>query len=331
MNRRTMVTGGIGAFVLAAAGTGLAVGLPTGAPQATASTGSAKTAKIVKQNLSDTSSKNGTLGFGGTTKITNKINGTITWVPDTGATIQRGETLYKVDDQPIVLMYGTLPFYRPISAGTTGNDVKQLYANLKALGFSSIKAWQKKLGLTQTGVVEPGRVVCAPAAIRVDTLAHNVGDYAMGEVLSYTGTKRVITCTLDSNDSRLTKVKNVKVTLPDGTIVDGAIDSAKSVVQSSQGGDPTTRIEVVISLGDTKLDFDQAAVKVAFTSSTRANVLTVPVAALLALKEGGYGVELVSANGSRQIVAVHTGLFAGGRVEISGEGISEGLTVGMPS
>jgi hypothetical protein len=181
-------------------------------------------------------------------------------------------------------------------------------------------------------VVEPGRVVYAASAIRVDTLSLNVGDDAHGDVLSYTGTKRVITCTLDVNDSRLAKVDTmVKVTLPDNKTVDGTIESAKSIIQSSQGGDPTTRIEVVIGLGDTKVDFDQASVKVAFTSSTRPNVLTVPVAALLALKEGGYGVEVVAANGTRQVVAVHTGLFASGRVEISGDGISEGLTVGMPS
>jgi hypothetical protein len=103
------------------------------------------------------------------------------------------------------------------------------------------------------------------------------------------------------------------------------------VIQNSGGGDPTTRIVVVIGLGENKVDFDQASVKVAFTSSTRANVLTVPVAALLALKEGGYGVEVVADNGVRHIVAVHTGLFAGGRVEVSGEGISDGTTVGMPS
>jgi hypothetical protein len=336
MNRRTMLTGGIGAAVLAAAATGLAVGLPTGAPQATAGTKPQKTAKITKQNLADTSSKNGTLGFGSATKISNKINGTITWVPDTAATIERGQTLYKVDDLPVVLMYGALPFYRRLSAGMTGNDVKQFTDNLKALGYSgftssNIKRWQKKLGLSQTGVVEPGRVVYAPDAIRVDTLSLAIGDEAHGDVLSYTGTKRVVTCTLDVNDSRLTKVKTVKVTLPDGKVVDGAIESAKSLVQNSQSGEPTTRIEVVISLGDAKVDFDQASVKVAFTASIRPNVLTAPVAALLALKEGGYGVELVAGDGTRQVVAVQTGLFAGGRVEISGEGIGEGLTVGMPS
>ena len=51
----------------------------------------------------------------------------------------------------------------------------------------------------------------------------------------------------------------------------------------------------------------------------RENVLTVPVAALLALAEGGYGVEVVDGDASR-LVAVETGLFADGRVEVTGDG-----------
>jgi hypothetical protein len=58
-------------------------------------------------------------------------------------------------------------------------------------------------------------------------------------------------------------------------------------------------------------------------------VLTVPAAAPLALAEGGYGVQVVDGDRTR-IVAVQTGLFAGGRVEVTGDGLTEGLTVGMP-
>jgi hypothetical protein len=71
-------------------------------------------------------------------------------------------------------------------------------------------------------------------------------------------------------------------------------------------------------------------VDVAFTASQRENVLTVPVAALLALAEGGYGLEVVEGSTSR-ITAVQTGLFADGQVEVTGQGLDEGTTVGMPS
>jgi multidrug efflux pump subunit AcrA (membrane-fusion protein) len=73
-----------------------------------------------------------------------------------------------------------------------------------------------------------------------------------------------------------------------------------------------------------------AAVTVAFTAGQRPNVLTVPVAALLALAEGGYGVQVVDGSTTR-IVAVETGLFADGKVEITGTGLQAGLKVAMPS
>jgi hypothetical protein len=72
---------------------------------------------------------------------------------------------------------------------------------------------------------------------------------------------------------------------------------------------------------------DQAPVKVGITSDSRKGVLTVPVNALLALAEGGYGVRLLDG----RIVAVTPGLFARGMVEISGEGIAEGVEVEVPT
>jgi hypothetical protein len=74
---------------------------------------------------------------------------------------------------------------------------------------------------------------------------------------------------------------------------------------------------------------DHTTVTVAFTATRRDDVLTVPVAALLALAEGGYGLELVDGSATR-VVAVETGLFAAGRVEVTGDGLAEGQRVGMP-
>jgi len=81
----------------------------------------------------------------------------------------------------------------------------------------------------------------------------------------------------------------------------------------------------------TKLgSLDSAPVSVTLVSDTRENVLTVPVAALVALAEGGYGVQVIEGSTTRY-VAVKTGMFAGGRVEISGDGIAEGTVVGLPT
>jgi multidrug efflux pump subunit AcrA (membrane-fusion protein) len=74
---------------------------------------------------------------------------------------------------------------------------------------------------------------------------------------------------------------------------------------------------------------DAAPVDVDFVSQERKGVLAVPVAALLALPEGDYGVQVVQGATTR-IVAVKTGMFAAGRVQVSGGGIAEGVAVGVP-
>jgi len=188
--------------------------------------------------------------------------------------------------------------------------------------------------------VELGRVVFAPGAVRVDSLDAAKGDaLAPGaKVLEYTGTAKAVIAELDTADQQLAKRgAEVGIELPDGSTVKGTITGLSTVIVPASGDqDAQTEVEVVIALKDERARkaataYDQAAVHVVFTSGIRENVLTVPVAALLALAEGGYGVEVVQGSTSTY-VPVTTGLFADGRVEISGGGtaIAEGTRVGMP-
>ena len=59
-------------------------------------------------------------------------------------------------------------------------------------------------------------------------------------------------------------------------------------------------------------------------------MLSVPVTALLA-GDDGYVVEVRPGDGGLRRVPVTTGFFAQGRVEVSGEGLSEGDEVVVPS
>ncbi|MBX6355576.1 MAG: HlyD family efflux transporter periplasmic adaptor subunit [Micromonosporaceae bacterium] len=308
------------------------------------------TAQVTRQTLVDSQTEDGKLGYGDPTSVPGRLAGTVTGLPATGTTVRRGQGLYHVDNTPVVLLYGTLPAYRSLSVGAEGDDVKQFEQNLRALGYTgftvddeytgatadAVKQWQEDLGLAETGTVELGRVVYAPGPVRVNTLTASVGSPAQPgqEVLTYTGTAQVVTVELDVSDQRLAR-KNaaVTVTLPDDRTTPGKITKVETVIKPAQGNEPaSTKIEVTVSLKDPKAaaGYDGATVDVAFTASQRKNVLTVPVAALLALAEGGYGVQVVEGDRTR-IVAVETGLFAGGRVEVSGDGLTEGMTVGMPS
>ncbi|GAB3842654.1 hypothetical protein GCM10027610_053790 [Dactylosporangium cerinum] len=260
--------------------------------------------------------------------------------------------MYRVDNGPIVVMYGDVVAYRPLGTGTRGPDVRQLEANLQALGYAgftvddlftastgtAVRRWQKDLGLTQTGAVEQGRVLFAAGPVRVDSVTASVDGSTGGgehEVLKYTGTTRLVTVRLDVADQRLArKGADVQIRLPDGKQVPGRIDRVYTVIQpaNTSDGPPETKVETLVVLNDPNAaaGVEAAVVNVVFTAAERKDVLTVPIAALVALAEGGYGVEVIE-GGTTRYVRVETGLFAGGRVEISGDGLTAGMTVGMPA
>jgi peptidoglycan hydrolase-like protein with peptidoglycan-binding domain len=306
------------------------------------------TAKVTRQTLVDTQTETGTLAYGGTRTVSAKLAGTLTALAATGSTVRRGDALYRVDDTPVVLLYGSLPAYRVLAPKTKGNDVKQFERNLWALGYrgftvdkeftadtaTAVRKWQGDLGLKKTGTVEPGRVVYAPGPLRVSSRKAAGGDDVRPgwPVLACTTRARVVTVELDLTDQQLArKGAKVSVKLPDGRSVTGRITGTQTVIDSSESKDnPETKVKVTIAIPEAVSGLDEASVDVGFTASRRPNVLTVPVGALLALSEGGYGVQAVDGSATR-IVAVETGLFADGQVEVSGAGLTEGMTVGVPS
>ncbi|MEU8205061.1 peptidoglycan-binding protein [Streptosporangium sp. NPDC049046] len=308
------------------------------------------TTTVQRQTLTDTRDADGELGYGPATTAVSRRPGTLTWLPDSGDQVTRGKPLYRVDNEPVVLMYGATPAYRDLRIGTKGADVRRLERNLRELGYtgftvddeytgataSAVMRWQDDRGLAETGVVELGQVVFAGGRIRVDSLQAEAGQpVAPGQkVLTYTGTTKVVTVRLQAEDRRMAKKgAKVSVTMPDGRKVAGMVTEVATIIEPGEGpnAEPQTRLEALVSLDRQKAaaGLDQAAVDVTFTASRREDVLTVPISALVALREGGFGVEVVEGARSRYLT-VKTGLFSGGRVEISGDGLDEGMTVGMP-
>jgi hypothetical protein len=70
-------------------------------------------------------------------------------------------------------------------------------------------------------------------------------------------------------------------------------------------------------------------VTVRVTTRAATDVLAVPVDSLLALSEGGYAVERRTTSGT-ELVAVVTGAFASGWVEVTGD-LAEGDEVVVPA
>lgn len=347
---RAIVIAAVVLVVAAAAGVAaFGVDFSGGTPAATVPLPPA-TAKVTRMTLTQTEKVDGTLGYGDPHPVALHGTGTVTGLPAAGSIVDRGQAVLRRDDLPVPLLLGSLPLYRVLRSGVSGADVKELEENLAALGYKgftvdedftasttdAVKHWQSDLGLKQTGAVDPTQAVVATGPIRVSDVKANVGDPATGVILTYTGTTREVDIPLDVAKQNLVKVGiAATVTLPDNSTVDGKVTAIGTVAKSAGGtgtGQSTTIIDVTVSVADqAKLGtLDAAPVTVTLVSDTHPNVLTVPIAALLALAEGGYGVQVV--DGQRvSYVAVTTGLFANGRVEISGTGITEGLIVGVPA
>jgi peptidoglycan hydrolase-like protein with peptidoglycan-binding domain len=346
--RRAAVIGGpvllcVVAVAAAAIGTGRLGGSP--AAGTTTAPPPPAIATVTRTTLTQTEQVNGTLGYGTAHQVRPDGSGTITWLPAVRMMIGRGQPVYKMDNHSIPLFYGGLPFYRQLSYGDTGADVTELERNLAALGYtgftvddeytaataSAVSAWQHDLGVTQTGTFDPGSVVLAPGQVRVASLDAQLGDHASGPVLSWTGTTRTVQINLDASLQQLVKRgTTATVRLPSGATLHGTVTGIGSVI-TAQGNQPAT-IGVTLAVREQSAlgTLDQAPVTVNLISATARNVLTVPVAALVALAEGGYGVQVVTGS-STHYVPVRLGMFANGRVEISGPGLSAGTRVGVAS
>ncbi|MFI0538668.1 hypothetical protein ACH3VS_07255 [Streptomyces sp. WSLK1-3] len=327
---------------------------------------SLQTTLVQRADLSDSTTLSGTLGYGTATTVKGAGKGLITRLPASGSTVTRGKPLYWVDDQPVALLVGDTPVFRTldsaaVKAGVSGTDVTVLADNLQALGYDigprsttprsttgaqqsggtrltqslldALKRWQRDTGREPTGELAVGDVVVLPGAVRVNATKAQPGDPVAEDILTVTSLHKSVTVTVGAADAALIHKKDkVSLTLPDTTRATGTVTAVGTTVQGGQGdGDdasgtsapPSLQVTVVPQDTASIRKLDAGSVQVTFTTRTRHNVLTVPVGALLALQEGGYALQRPDGH----LVAVKTGLFAKGQVEISGSGVEEGQTV----
>jgi peptidoglycan hydrolase-like protein with peptidoglycan-binding domain len=223
-----------------------------------------------------------------------------------------------------------------IARSSDDSDVGQIAENLAALGYDgpladAVRAWQRDAGLAVTGVVGPDHLVVVPGPVHIAAHSAGVGETVIassqdgGAILDYSSIEKLVTVALNVSDQGLAAIgRAATITLPDDTRVAGSISKLGSVVTNGT-------IDVTITIADQQAldDLEVAPVDVEMVSESREDVLSVPIAALLATPSDGFAVEIVGGT-TRTLVPVDTGLFAAGRVEISGDGIAEGQRVGVP-
>jgi hypothetical protein len=282
---------------------------------------------------------------------------TFTELPAVGQIVKRGQTLYEISGDPVVVLYGPVAPWRAFMSGmSAGKDVAELNANLRTLGYgaglrgdaftsatgSAIDAFQAAHGLSRTGELLLGSVVFSTGPMRVTSVTPTAGATVQaGPVLAATSLARQVTIELDAAQQSDLKVGDpVTITLPDNSTTPGKVSYVGTVatVPSSSdqggGGSSTPTIEVDVTPTDPAATgrLDQAPVNVSITTGSVSNVLVVPVNALLALASGGYAVEVAGAGGVHHLVGVELGLFddADGLVQVNGGGLAAGTRVVVP-
>jgi peptidoglycan hydrolase-like protein with peptidoglycan-binding domain len=353
----------VAALVLTVVAVGLAVARRP-RPAAPAPQLFTATAPVTRGTVTQRIQVAGVLGFDGTHQVAHQGQaGILTSVAQPGAVVRRGGVLYRVNNQPVRLLYGTLPAYRDVAAGMPdGPDVNQLERNLAALRLdpgrvdqrftgataAAIRRWQARWGLPawqRTGALPLGTVVFAPAALRIGQVPAVVGTSVAPDapVLAATSTRRVVTAQLPADRQSLVHpgdkvevtVSGASAPVP-GTVV--RVGRVAATPQTDQGGTDgradggsqpaTVTVTVRANLPAGGPDLDQAPAQLAITAAAHRDVLLVPVVALLPAPRDGYQVRLASG----EPVRVRPGLFdsTAGTVEVTGK-LTVGQSVQVPA
>ena len=362
MRRRAVLTGAALA-VAGTAGAGWWLRDRPGAVSAAAEVPTG-TATVTRADLSTTTQVTGTLGYTGAYSVfaQGQGGGTVTWLPQPGQLITRGQPVFAVDNRPVRVFYADRPAWRPLAFGVTaGPDVYAVEQNLVALGHATtvnltvdgtfnqataaaLRRWQRATGQPVTGRLELGAVTFQPGPLRVTTVAAKVGAAVGGAggsgepLLLGTSTTVAVTLAVPVTKTYLVHVGDaVTVTLPSGETVPGKVTTLSTVAEVADNNDPgrgpnVASVQAVVALDNqtAAVALDRAPVQVNVTGRTANGVLAVPITALVALAGGGYGLYLLD-GGTRRLVGVTPGLFADTLVEVRGDDLREGATVEVPA
>jgi len=308
------------------------------------------TAPVLRTTLREVVTAQGTLTYAGKRQLAAGLSGTITALPPAGTAVAAGSALYSIDNAPVVLLHGSLPAWRDLTLGIPdGPDVAQLESALAALGYFSrspdarfdsatraaIDRWQKAVGIPVTGSVPLGRVLFAPEGLRIAQDLVQIGDPvgAGTPVMAISASQKIVAAQVKAANQAVAVVGSaVTVHLPANTEARGTVASVEAPTEIDVADTKTVIVPVTVALVDPAETgtLQEVSVSVDFPTETRADVLAVPVGALIARPGGGFGVEVVRANRATRLVAVKTGLFAGGVVEVTGAGLAADQRVVVP-
>jgi multidrug efflux pump subunit AcrA (membrane-fusion protein) len=351
--------GAAGAAVLLAVAVTGGVVVTSGAQQATPGPQEppASTVEVERGELSDMVSLDGTLTYrarsdGAPYSAINQARGIYTELPGEGDRVDCGDVLYRVDDDPVLLLCGPVPAYRDLDLGDKGSDVRQLNRNLHELGYDAraddkqftwrteeaLEQLQHDKGATATGALDVGDAVFLSKSARISKVTAELGGAARPGAQVAQATSGTLEVQVELAASQRGDVKQgdrARITLPGNRSVKGKVARLGKIARTAgkdDVGNATIPAYISLDVPRKARGLDSAPVRVDIATKGVESALSVPVTALVGRSGGGFAVEVVRDGGRRELVAVDLGLFdtTAGRVEVEGE-LAEGDHVVVPS
>jgi peptidoglycan hydrolase-like protein with peptidoglycan-binding domain len=236
---------------------------------------------------------------------------------------------------------------------TSGIDILQLEEALVDLGYDAdgtvvpdgiytlettqaVLAFQAAAGLETDGIIHLGEVIFLPGEVHITNQLTTKGSpISQGTpILGISLSEKIVYMALPAKEQGVLAVGDaVTVEMPDNTLVPARVVFVSQTATPGQNEwDPAT-FEVRIELDDPSVaaGLDEAPVDVIIVSDSVEDVMAIPVAALVALLEGGYAVEVDKGGGQVQLIAVEVGFFStNNMIEITTGALEPGDQVVVP-
>jgi len=227
--------------------------------------------------------------------VANRMNGTLTWLAPVGTVLEEGDVIARVDDRPVIVLFGETPVYRTMYDARTnleGPDVRQLETALERLGFATsdsltidseftsatanrVEDWQEAVGADTDGRIDIGEVVFLPGPAQVTSELAEVGSrVADGAPLMNVATGDQLTgADVLQLEEALTDLGFMNA--PDDQF-DAATADAITALQESVGATPTGYLPAAAVLySDLAVRVDSAIAGVGSAVSVNAPVIEV--------------------------------------------------------
>jgi peptidoglycan hydrolase-like protein with peptidoglycan-binding domain len=295
---------------------------------------------------------------------------TITALAAPGTAVGTGTVLFRSNGLPVAAVEGdssaTPALERDLEVGAdAGRDVRLLEQMLVAGGFdavgalvvddtfdvntaTAVLAWWQSVDPAiaadpSTLVLPAGSFVVVPAGLQVGdaTVTDDALLPADATVLSLTAPSRLVTTSAPIGDETFALGAKIDVDFPDGTVTAGVVVTVGTVATNASGTPgQTPSVDITIRVDEIPASVDSFVsipVTLRVVDQEVPGAFVVPTSALLALAEGGFALEVVTAPATDSTPAVTTlvpvepGLYSNGFVVVTGDLVSEGLEIVVPS